>query len=137
MIAYHYPEGDVPASAKAPTAPAPTVEEIAASPYADHAEKILAADPTLDDATRSTLWDSYHSTVDPNELASQMRDVIAPEDTKNKLILAKQTTSPVPTRVEKLTSALTTMSRVDPKTLQIAQQHPNVAKALIEAATRE
>lgn len=116
------------------------------SPFMDHASPILAGDPVLSDANRADLWDIFHSSKDPNELAQHLQSLatpadptkqplVVPEDTKKRLWEAKQKSMPVAGPVDKVTAAMTQLSQIDPKVLEVAESHPNVLKVLTAAAT--
>ena len=107
------------------------------APFVDPAAPILAGDPALSDENRASLWDVFHSTKDHNELVQKLATIAAPEDTKQRLVKAKQQMSPAPAPVEKATAALQKLTEIDPKVLDLAESHPTIAKAFIAAATKE
>lgn len=92
---------------------APTVDDITAQPYLDHAERILTADPRLTDEERADLWSRFHEAKDPDALAAQLQTVAAPEDLKHALWTAKRVTAPAPSPVDKVTGvAMVNVNRV-------------------------
>jgi hypothetical protein len=115
------------------------------SPFQDHAAPILQGDPSLSDQARSNLWDIFHGSKDPAELAQKLQNVPhpddptqtlrVPDDTKHKLWEAKQASMPVAPPVDKVTEAVQRMVALDPKTLDTAESHPNMLKAFTTAAT--
>ena len=108
-----------------------------ASPFMDHASPILSAEPTITDQQRADLWDVFHQSKDPNELATKLTPLLVPDDLKHKLWTAKQAVSPVPAvpPVDKTVAAMQRMVTLDPKVLETAEAHPNVLKVLTSAAT--
>jgi hypothetical protein len=106
------------------------------SPYADPAEGILRGDTSITDEDRSALWDSFHGARDANHLAQILQPLVIPNDTKHKLWQAKQATAPVSSNIEKVSAAIQKLSQLDPVTLDIAEKHPIVSKAFIDAAVK-
>ena len=104
------------------------------SPFVDQAEPILRGDPALDDATRASLWDAFHS-KNADELVQHLQPLPIPDDTKHKLWTAKLASTPVAPPLDKVTAAISRIKQIDPDTLEVAEAHPNVLKALTSAAT--
>lgn len=105
------------------------------SPFMDHAAPILAGDPALSDQNRADLWDAFHQSKDPQELVQRLAPLVVPDDTKHRLFQAKQASMPVAPPVDKVTAAIQKMTTIDPQTLELAEAHPNVLKAITSAAT--
>ena len=105
------------------------------SPFVDHAAPVLAAEPAITDDQRAELWDTFHQSKDPNELAQKLRPIIVPDDLKHKLFQAKQAAAPAVPAVDKVTDVIKRIAQLDPQALQVAEAHPNVLKALTAAAT--
>jgi hypothetical protein len=116
------------------------------SPLMDHVSPILAGDPVLSDENRADLFDIFHASKDPNELSQHLQSLATPadpaqqplavpDDTKKRLLDAKQKSMPVAGPVDKVTAAMTHLSQMDPKVLDMAESHPNVLKVLTAAAT--
>lgn len=118
-------------------ASAPVVRDPHEAPWDDHAHSILAADSSLTDERRADTWDAYHASRTPQELVRNLSPLEISTETKQKLFEAKSVTAPVLTPAGKVANALKQMSQIDPKVLQAAESHPHVAKAFIDAATKE
>jgi hypothetical protein len=80
------------------------------------------------------LWDVFHKTRDPNELAQKLQVLAIPSDTKHALWQAKTETVPVPSQVDKVAAALGKLKTLDTDTLEMAEKYPTVSKALVDAA---
>jgi hypothetical protein len=109
---------------------------MAADPTGDHAAKILAADPTIDQETRADAWDFYHAAITPDELIRNLSSLEIPDTARQKLLAAKQVTAPAVTQVDKVAQALSKMAKVDPQTLALADKFPKIAKMVIDAAIK-
>lgn len=105
-----------------------------APPLTDPAGPILAGDPALNDDQRADLWDIFHTSKDPQQLASHLQLMAVPEDTKQKLFQAKSQSTPVLSPVDKTTQAINKIAEIDPKVLELAESHPKVTAALVSAA---
>src|ERR1019366_7857303 len=97
------------------------------SPFTDHAEPVLRGDPALTDEHRVALWDVFHQSKNPDELTQKLQAVPVPDDTKNRLVQAKHLSMPAVSPTDKVTAALTAMSRLDPSLLELAESHPKTA----------
>ena len=104
------------------------------TPFTDLATPILRADPVLSDENRADLFDIFHDSKNPEELAQKLQPLLVPDDTKRKLLAAKQTATPVLDPLDKTTAAIKRVSELDATTLDLAEAHPNVLKALTTAA---
>jgi len=139
-VAQPAPEQSVestPVSAVVQSTPVPpSPEEMAADPTGDHAAKILAADPTIDQETRADAWDFYHAAITPDELIRNLSSLEIPDTARQKLLAAKQVTAPAVTQVDKVAQALSKMAKVDPQTLALADKFPKIAKMVIDAAIK-
>lgn len=101
----------------------------------DLAQPVLASDPVLSDEQRADLWDIFHSTKSPEELAVQLQPIPVPDDTKHRLLQAKaQSIPPIVEPFDKTKAVINQMSDMDPRALALAESHPNVLKALVAAA---
>lgn len=127
-----------PVSAVVESAPVPpSPEEMASNPTEDHAAKILAADPTLDQETRAMGWDIYHSSSTPQELVRNLSSLSIPNSTKYALLTAKSVTAPTQSNVEKAANALQEMAKLDSQTLAVADKFPKITKVILDAVRDE
>ena len=97
----------------------------------DPAEPILSGDPALDQDTRGNLWDAFHNSKDPNELSRVLEPYAIPDDTKRRLLAAKQQATPL-SASNPAATAIDALSSIPQNSLDAAESHPNVLKALIE-----
>jgi hypothetical protein len=107
------------------------------SPFLDPAEPILRGDPALSDEHRKNLWDIFHLSKDPNELAQHLQPLVVPESTKHALFQAKQASVPPVEPLDKAFGAIQKLAQMDPKMADFAEAHPNLLKTLTSAATTE
>ena len=109
------------------------------SPYADPAGPVLAAHPNITDEDRANLWDVFHGSKDSSELANKLQPMAVDNELKHKLFVAKDATAPAagPKPLDKVTAAIARVKALDPEALELAEQHPNVLKALTTAAMQE
>lgn len=115
------------------------------SPFMDHAGPILQGDPSLSDTAKANIWDVFHQSKNPAELADKLQNMphpdqpgqtlVIPDDTKHKLWTAKQASMPAPPPLDKVSAAVQRMVALPPDVLDKAEQHPNVLKAFTTAAT--
>lgn len=105
-------------------------------PFQDPAGGILRGDTSISDADRESLWDVFHGSRNPNELAQKLQTMAVPSDTKHALWAAKQMTQPAANPVDKVTEALNRLKQIDPDTLALAEKFPSVTKAFIDAAVK-
>lgn len=111
-----------------------TPDEFANSPAADPAEKILRDDSDLFNEDREELWNLYHLSKTPDELAQYLHPLEnVSNDTKHQLFMAKKRTAPEPTPLDRTQRAIQSVAQMDPDTLRIAESHPVVLKALVDA----
>ena len=103
----------------------------AQSPFLDPAQPILAAHPAISDEQKADLWDIFHGTKSPDELATKLQPLGVPDDVKQSLFEAKTQNAPAVEPVAKAISVLKTVAELDPKVLDAAEGHPNVTKALL------
>ena len=101
------------------------------SPFLDPAQPILAAHPAISDDQRADLWDIFHGSKSPEELAAKLQPLGVPDDVKRSLFEAKTQNMPAVEPVAKAVSVLKTVAGLDPKILDAAEGHPNVTKALL------
>ena len=104
--------------------------------FHDHARDILSATP-IDDESKVALWDHYHGAQTSAELAARLQGVPVDDFLKQLLIAAKKLSDPELTPTEKVTDVIGRISKMDKRTLQIAESHPNILRALTDAATKE
>jgi len=98
----------------------------------DPAEPILRGEPQIDDESKASLWDAFHS-KNADELTQHLAPLAIPDDTKKRLIYAKQQMTPPPPPANPVQSAVSTMAAMPPEQLDLAEQHPNLLKALVES----
>lgn len=101
------------------------------SPFLDPAQPILAAHPAISDDQRADLWDIFHGSKNPDELAAKLQSLGVPDDVKQSLFEAKTQNMPAVEPVAKAVDVLKTVAGLDPKILDAAEGHPNVTKALL------
>ena len=101
------------------------------SPFLDPAQPILSAHPAISDDQRADLWDIFHGSKSPEELAAKLQPLGVPDDVKQSLFEAKTQNMPAVEPVAKAVSVLKTVAGLDPKILDAAEGHPNVTKALL------
>ncbi len=108
------------------------------SPFTDLAVPILAGDPVLSDEQRADLHDVFHGSKSPSELVQKLMPLAIPDDTKHRLFEAKQqqmvAMPSVGGPVDKTVAAIQKMKELDPQTLELAEAHPSVLRALTSAA---
>jgi hypothetical protein len=123
-----------PAPEAAPAAPsAPEIP--AGSPWHDAAKPVLdAASISQDD--KANIWDMFHQSKSPDELADKIATLAVPDELKHNLWLAKQAAAAPVGPVDKVTAAINKMVALPADVLDKAEQHPNVLRA-ITAATKE
>lgn len=106
------------------------------SPFLDPAKPILEADSSLSDELRADLWDAFHNTKNPEELAQHLQPLVIPDDTKKRLFDAKsQSIGPVEP-LDRASAAIARLAALPQDVLDIAESHPNVLKTLAGAATQ-
>jgi hypothetical protein len=104
--------------------------------WADPAEGILRSDGSLTDERRATLWELFHDSASPADLARRLQYHDVSNGTKHQLFEAKRLTAPVESPTDRTVSALKRMARIDPRILEAAEKHPTAMKALADAALR-
>lgn len=106
-------------------------------PFVDHATPILEGDPLLSDELRADLWDTFHNTKSPEELALHLQPLAIPDDTKQRLFDAKKRSiPPIIDPLDKASAAIARLATLPPDVLEAAETHPNVLKTLAGAATQ-
>jgi hypothetical protein len=122
-------------------ASAPEVSDNPADePTKDHAHAILAThamNHSISEPTLAAAYDAYHNAKNSNALRQSLSLIALPAETVGALLRAKRVTDPVQTPVDKVASALTAMAQIPTSVLDLAEKLPHVAKALIDAATKE
>ena len=96
----------------------------------ERAEPILRAAEGLDDLQRANLFDIYHDAKSSTELTGKLNGLSVSDELKAALIAAKKVSDPEPDAMDKV---FDTMSRMDPKTLELAEGHPEVLRVLADA----
>lgn len=104
--------------------------------FHDHARDILSATP-IDDETKASLWDEYHSARHSADLAARLQAVPIDDVLKQRLIAARKLSDPELKPTEKVADVISRIAQMDRRTLQIAETHPNVMRAFADAATKE
>src|ERR1019366_10567714 len=102
------------------------------TPPQDHAEPILSGEPSITDEQRASLWDAFH-TKSADELVQHLQLQNIPDETKQALLAAKQESTPAVSPMDKVTAAMTHMSKLPAKLLELAESHPTVLKTLMAA----
>lgn len=105
-------------------------------PFVDHAQPILAGEPSITADQRADLWDIFHNSKDANELANHLSTMALPDDTKQQLFDAKKKAAPKVEPIERAVHALATMTTIPPAVMELAEKYPNTAKALLSAADK-
>lgn len=105
--------------------------------FIDHAQPILSATNEINKPTKANLYDVFHTSKDPQELAQHLGPLPISNGLKTQLFEAKQKTVPPPEPLDKATRALSRIAQLDPKILDLAEAHPKVTTALINAATKD
>ena len=113
-------------------APAPTP-----SPFLDSAAPVLAAHPGVTREDKADLWDEFHNSKDPNELAAHLAPLAIPDDLKHNLFAAKVASTPKLAPIDKATAALQRLSEIPQSLLDLAEAHPKTTSLLVNAATQE
>ena len=107
---------------------------IGETPFIDHASPILQNAPITDEQ-RADLWDTFHQTKDPAELAQHLASYGAPEPVNTDLIAAKHralgTHSTGDPTLDKGFTIIDRLGGIDQ-----AEAHPKIATALIGLASK-
>jgi hypothetical protein len=96
----------------------------------DHAKRILMPS-LLDQDTKATAWDHYFAAKTPTELSARLQTLNLPTDVHQQLVDAKQATMPVLTPVDKAVEAVKKLASMDPRTLDLAENHNHVFQAFL------
>jgi hypothetical protein len=105
------------------------------SPFTDEVSPILRGEPSITNDQRADLFDVFHKSKDPNELARHLQPLVLPDDLKQQLYDKKKKMVPPVEPVDKVTDVVNRMKTLDPAALETAEGHPNVLKAFVTAAT--
>jgi hypothetical protein len=100
------------------------------SPFYDHAKNILTPAP-VDQDTKADAYDHFYAAKSPAELSTRLQGLDLPDDVHQQLLDAKQSVMPVATAQDRVVEAITRMANLPPATLELAEQHSNVLKALL------
>lgn len=101
--------------------------------FFDHAEPVLRGEPTITDEQRASLWDAFNS-KSPQELTQHLQPLDLSPEFKQKLLDAKKASMPDMTPVETVVFHLNHLKDIDKVSLEAAEQHPNLAAAIIKSA---
>ena len=96
----------------------------------DPAENILAPAP-LDDSTKADVWDHWHAAKTLKELSTRLRGLNLPVDVQQQLLDAKQLITPSPTPTDKVADAIQAIGRMEPRTLDWAEQNVDKFMAML------
>jgi hypothetical protein len=102
----------------------------------DHAKLILLHAPMTQDE-KASAWDQFHNARDSADLTARLANVSMPDEVKASLVAGKKLSEPEPTPVDKAAAAIHRMSELDSKILELAESHPSVFRALLDAATKD
>jgi hypothetical protein len=106
-------------------------------PYQDQAELLIDKDgEDLTQDEKANLWDDYHAAKNPTELVQRLQNHNVSNALKSALWNAKNLTAPSQSPADKVSDALRRIAKVDPATLAVAEKHPTVTKAILDAATK-
>jgi hypothetical protein len=89
-------------------------------------ERILRADPTMNDDQKGDAWDAFVQSGSHTELADKLNSLPVSDHTKSRLVSARFEAMPV------VHKALAIMSGINRDLLDNAEAHPTVLRALIE-----
>ena len=106
------------------------------SPFLDHAQPILAGEPSLTQEQRADLWDTFHNSKDPNELATALSPLAVPDDLKHRLYQAKQSAIPKVEPLDRAVKALQVLGSLPSAIKEEAEKYPKTAQALLSAADK-
>lgn len=102
-------------------------------PPADPVTPLLQADDRIPDSVRSHIHDIFWDSADHHELAIHLAPLNLPTDLKEKVWQIKKDSMPVASPLDKVSSAIEMLKRMDPETRRIAEDHPSVMRAFIDA----
>lgn len=100
----------------------------------DPAYRILENAP-IELELKSDCWDEFYEATSARNLASRLERYDIPDSVKAALVAARKSLEP--TARDRIVDAMRQLSQLDPKLLELAEQHPKVLRYLIEAADRE
>lgn len=106
------------------------------TPFLDHAQTILAGEPSITTEQKADLWDVFHNTKDPNELAQQLAPLAVPDDLKQQLFEAKHRAVPKVEPLDRAVTALKVLTQIPQAVKEEAEKYPNTVKALLSAADK-
>jgi len=105
----------------------------------DHPYRILVDEPTLSNATKASVWDTYHDATDHRDLGNKLVAFDLPPEIHSALVEAKtrevEAAKPT-TTVDRTMEALNRLKTLPRNILDLAEKHPDVAAHLVNAATR-
>ena len=111
-------------------------------PFVDNAREILA-DADIPQESRASLWDLFFHARDSRDLAEKTANFGAPLQVKRDLVIAKRFTDPdyresqdMPEPVKNVVRAIAKLRTIDPNALALVEKHKDVAKTLIDIATK-
>lgn len=104
------------------------------NPFEDVASKILRPVRVLD-SVKADAWDAYANASDHNELAEKIAPLALPSETKAALFAAKKSEFENQSPLEKTIHAIKQLGALPPETLDTAEQHPKLLRA-VDAAVK-
>jgi len=99
--------------------------------FVDHAMPVLSAASELDDTQRASLWDAFHDSRNPEELARALQTIPVPDQVKHQLYDAKKASMPTADPVEKALAIINRIGTLNPKTLELAKKYPKTLSTLV------
>lgn len=99
--------------------------------FVDHAVPVLSAASELNDTQRADLFDLYHGSRNPEELARALQTVPVSYRVKRRLYDAKTASMPIVSPVEKALAIVDRIATLSPKTLELARKYPKTVSALL------
>jgi hypothetical protein len=108
----------------------------------DHIAKVLAEDSTIGQQNRAQLWDAAHGASSVDELSDRLdayqSGSLHPRLVRNLLVAkSKQLAPPVKEPLDKVVDAINRMGKMDPATLDLAENNPHVFAAHVQQALSE
>jgi hypothetical protein len=88
-------------------------EDFESHPYQDPAETTLMQFDDLSEEQRARLWDTFHASADPAELAQKLQAHDVPNAVKHALWTAKSLTAPVRAPLDRAADALREFAKLD------------------------
>jgi hypothetical protein len=106
--------------------------------FIDFAKPVLDSANELNDDHREALWDAFHQSPDVGTLIGHLAPLThVSDETKQALVGAKQKQLAPPADASNLDVAIHALRRLaelPPETLDAAEEHPTVARQIVNAA---